>query len=97
MAQAHTIADNLLLCIAFSKDGSTVYLMFQQRNGLEAEYLPFYCSFLGTIFKKKNRKKKTNMMMMMMGVRLCDYTANAQISMLQLILCDIVCFHSKCK
>lgn len=94
MAQAHTIADNLLLCIAFSKDGSTVYLMFQQRNGLEAEYLPFYCSFLGTIFKKK-KKKKTNMMMM--GVRLCDYTANAQISMLQLILCDIVCFHSKCK
>lgn len=58
MAQAHTIADNLLLCIAFSKDGSTVYLMFQQRNGLEAEYLPFYCSFLGTIFKKKKKKDK---------------------------------------
>lgn len=33
----------------------------------------------------------------MMGVGLCDYTANAHISMLQLILCDIVCFHSKCK
>lgn len=93
MAQAHMIADNLLLCIAFSKDGSTVYLMFQQNNGLEAGDLPFYCSsFLDTIFKTKNKKKT-----LMMGVRLCDYTANAYISMLQLILCDIVCFHSKCK
>lgn len=32
----------------------------------------------------------TVMMMMMMAVHLCDYTANAQITMLQLILCDIV-------
>lgn len=96
MAQAHIIADNLLLCIAFSKDGSTVYLMFQQKNGLKAGDLPFYCSsFLGTIFKTKQNKQKKKTLMM--GVRLCDYTANAYISMLQLILCDIVCFHSKCK
>nr|CBN80905.1 Uncharacterized protein [Dicentrarchus labrax] len=54
MAQAHIIADNFLLCIAFSKDGSTVYLMFQQKNCLKAEDSPFYCCFLGTIFKKKD-------------------------------------------
>lgn len=97
MAQPHIFADKFLLCIAVSKDGSTVYLLFQQKNGLTAENSPFYCSsFLGAISKKK-KKKKRPMMMMMIGVRLCDYTANAQISMLQLILCDIVCFHSKCK
>lgn len=88
MAAAHIIADDLLLCIAFSKDGSTVYLMFQQKNGLKAEDSPFYCSFLGTIFKKDK---------LLIGMGLCDYTANVQISMLQLILCDNVCFHSKCK
>lgn len=80
MAQTHIIADNLLLCIAFSKDGSTVYLMFQQKNGLKAGDLPFYCSsFLGTIFKtKQNIKKKKKKKDTDDGsVRLCDYTANA--------------------
>lgn len=44
---AHIIADNLLLCIAFSTDGSTVYQMFQQ------EHSPLCCSFLGTIWQRK--------------------------------------------
>lgn len=31
-AQTRIIADNLLLCIAFSKDGSTVYLMLTEKQ-----------------------------------------------------------------
>lgn len=53
VAEAHIIADDLLLYITFSKDGSTVYPMFQQKKGLKAEDSPFYCSFLGIIFKKR--------------------------------------------
>lgn len=86
MAQAHIL--KFLLCIAISKDGSIVYQMFQQKNHLKAFFIAL--PFLAPSQKKKDQ-------LMMMGVRLCDYTANAQISMLQLILCVIVCFHSKCK
>lgn len=90
---AHAIADDLLLCIAFSKSW-------------------FYCTASNPSTGRKLRKQKillfvalfsapsqnqTNMMIMM-RVRLCDYTANAQITMLQLILCGIVSvFIVKCK
>lgn len=100
MVRAQIIADNLLLCIAFSKDGSTVYPMFQQKKTESRRFTFLLLFFSGTIFKKKRKSfflKTEREELMMMGVRLCDYTANAQISMLQLILCDIVCFHSKCK
>lgn len=93
-AVCHTIADNLLLCNAFSKNGSTVYLMFQQKNKICLS-IAFFFFLAPSLKKKKERKKKYKQLMM--GVGLCDHTANAQISILQLFLCDIVCFHSKCK
>lgn len=86
MGRAHIFADNCCCALHLVK----MFLLCidcSTAKWLKAEYLPFYCYFFGTILEKDK----------LMSEFLCAYTANAQISMLQLFSCDIVCVHSKCK
>lgn len=61
----NVIADNLLLCIAFSKDGSTVYLMFQRKKKNQKICLSIALFLAPSLRRKKKKEKKKDKLLMM--------------------------------